>query len=124
MGVPAAVREAGFSRQGWRGGRFEFSLSEVRELHRQFAAETDAFEKMVEKQSRASLSLIPLADDPASRKHHKAALEHSAKVSKAINEQYKFAKGFRDAMGAAIGIKAEGEDATSNAMRGIGGNVA
>lgn len=94
---------------GGGGGAFEFSVAEMRELHRQFSDEADALTTMQEKAIDASHELNPLADDPASRSHHKAAEQHFGKLRESVGQQLIFAEGFRDAVGAAIGLK-EGDD--------------
>lgn len=97
------------SGSGGGGGSFEFSVAEMRELHRQFSDEADALKSMREKASYASHELNALADDPASRSHYTAAKQHFGKLQDSVDQQLIFAEGFRDAVGAAIGLK-EGDD--------------
>lgn len=109
FGIFRTIAERMASSGGGGGGEFKFSVAEMRELHRQFSDEADALETMREKASYASHELNPLAEDPASRSHYKAARQHFGKLHESVDQQLKFAQGFRDAVGAAIGLK-EGDD--------------
>ena len=109
---------------GGSGGSFEFSIEEMRELHRQFSQEAEALRTMSEKSIRSSQTLQPLASDDASMKHFTAAQDHYGKLSKAILQQLTFAEGFRDAVGAAIGLKSGDEESIAGGANKIAGNVA
>lgn len=116
--------EAMGNAKGGSGGRFEFSLAEMREMHRQFVNEVDALTEMTKKSFRLSQGLNPLAGDEASTDHHVAAQEHHGKLRGAIEQHLKFAEGFRDAIGASINLKAETEDSIGGSMNSIQGTVA
>lgn len=105
---------------GSKGGGFEFSLSEMRELHRQFEDEANELEKMSKKSTHASHGLVPLASDQASVDHYRAAVTHFAKLDQAIEQHLVFAKGFEKAVGKAIGVREESEQATANAAKKAG----
>lgn len=113
----------GNTKGGGSGGSFEFSVEEMRELHRQFSDEADALEEMAQKGSRSSQDLKPLANDDASMKHFMAAQDHYGKLRGAIEQQLEFAQGFRDAIGAAIGLKSEDEDSIAGGANKIASNV-
>lgn len=109
---------------GTSGGKFSFSLDEMRELHRQFRAEADAFEEMYEKAQDAADKVRPLAEDPASREHHTSAKRHfGATFLPAIRQQYKFARGFEMAVGTALGIREKSEQAGADSMNSAGSGL-
>lgn len=108
---------------GGKGGQFEFSVAEMGELHKQFAAEASALETMWEKSINASHDLQALANDPASRAHYKRAREHFGMLRGTVKQQLTFAEGFRDAVGAAIGLKNENESSIGQTMKNIGSKV-
>lgn len=121
MGLPGFFENlTKASHGGSGGGGFEFSLEEMRELHRQFKEEADAFERMREKARITASDLRKLADDPASSMHHEAATKHlNFELRPAINQQAKFARGFEIAVGKALGIKEESEAAGAEAAKGV-----
>lgn len=105
---------------GGKGGGFEFSLSEMRELHRQFEDEANELEKMSKKNAQASRSLRPLAGDQASMEHYRAAVTHFATLDRAIEQHLVYAQGFEKAVGKAIGVREESEQATANDAKKAG----
>src|SRR5690606_20690808 len=73
--------DSGKSGGGGGSGRFEFSLEEMRELHRQFEYEVSALEDMAKTSQRSTHMLQPLAPDDASLKHYKRSQEHFFKLA-------------------------------------------
>lgn len=120
FGIFRTLAERLGSTKGGGGGRFEFSVDEMRELHRQFSDEAEALKQMSIKSFNASTNLQPLAPDDASMKHFMAAQDHYGKLDGAIEQQLAFAEGFRDAVGAAIGLKSDDEESIGGGFRKIG----
>lgn len=113
------------SRSGGRqGGQFEFSLQEMQELHRQFKSEADLYQEMLVKAENAGRQLDPLADDPASKSHHKVAKAHfEGALRPAIQQQLRFARGFEAAVGSAIGVRQSSEEAGASAAKKAGSGL-
>jgi hypothetical protein len=115
--------ESGKSGGGGGNGRFEFSLEEMRELHRQFKDEVAELDNMLYDGSLASNMLTPLAPDEASQNHYKAAREHFAKMQEAMQQQRTFAVGFARAIENAINVKTQNEEDASSAFRSQEGRL-
>ena len=115
--------DSGKSGGGGGSGRFEFSLEEMRELHRQFEYEVSALEDMAKTSQRSTHMLQPLAPDDASLKHYKRSQEHFFKLAKAVQQQLEFATGFRDAIAKAIGVRSDTEDSIGSQFRVQGEKV-
>lgn len=106
------------------GGRFEFSPAEMRQLQGQFRDEAEALDKMRQQSNQSAMNLQPLAEDPASRMHYKAAREHFKTLQEAIEQQYKFANGFSTAIDAALEKKTGDEESIGGSMRNLGSGLA
>lgn len=121
VGLPGFFENLSKASSGSSGGRFEFSLDEMRSLHAQFRAEADAFEQMYEKAQDAADKISPLAGDPASQGHHKTAQNHfNQQFLPAIRQQFKFALGFEEAVKAAIDERENAEQAGTADMNSTG----
>lgn len=115
---------AGAKAAGGGGGQFTFSIDEMRELHRQFRDEADAFDRMREQAIEAGGAVQKLAADPASEMHYRETKKHLGQdLRKAISDQARFARGFEAAVGSALGIKEEGEAAAVDAAKKAGSGL-
>lgn len=103
---------------GASGGKFEFDINEMKQLHREFEAERDAFQRISRKNDQAAAQLTPMANDPASNMHYQAAKDHYEKTfAKAIEDQYAYADAYCFAIKKAILAKENGEQAAEQMMR-------
>ncbi|GAA5128198.1 hypothetical protein [Haloechinothrix salitolerans] len=99
-------------------GKFEFSLEEMERIKKEFEAERDAFERIKRKNDQASFGLRPMAGDPASEIHYKAAKQHYRKTfAQAIADQHAYADAYCYAIQRAIYAKKHGEEAAEQMMR-------
>jgi len=105
--------ESGKSGGGGGSGRFEFSIEEMVRLRHQFREEADALRVMRQTSGSLAQDLAPVAHDPASEAHHKAAKNHFVLLRDTIDEQYTFADKFAEAIDRVIKQKAAEDDAAA-----------
>lgn len=94
------------------GGKFEFDVNEMKQLHREFQAERGAFEEIITRNDRfVQGQLRPMAEDPASKMHYEKARDHYGKVFySAISEQLNYCDAYCYAIERAILAKEHGEE--------------
>jgi len=103
---------------GASGGKFEFDINEMKQLHREFRGERDAFEEILFRNDRFAVSrLKPMADDPASKMHYEKARDHYGEVFySAISEQLNYCDAYCYAIERAILAKEHGEEEAGRRM--------
>ncbi len=108
--------------KGAGSGRFEFSIEEMEQLHKEFKAERDAFDRIKERNDRfVQGRLAPMAEDPASKLHYEKAREHYGDVfHSAISAQRDYCDAYCYAIEKAILVKKFGEEEATRRMNAEG----
>ncbi|MPY97488.1 MAG: hypothetical protein GEU97_05715 [Actinophytocola sp.] len=110
---------------GAGSGKFEFSVEEMQQLHKEFKAERDAFDRIKERNDQfVQGQLVPMAEDPASKLHYEKAREHYGDVfHSAISEQRDYCDAYCYAIEKAILVKKFGEEEAARRMNAEGSGL-
>ena len=100
------------------GGKFEFDINEMKQLHREFRAERNAFDRIRERNEKfVQGRLQPMAEDQASNLHYEKTHEHYGQVFEgAILEQLNYCDAYCYAIERAILAKEHGEEEAARVM--------
>ncbi|MPY83254.1 MAG: hypothetical protein GEV00_08005 [Actinophytocola sp.] len=100
------------------GGKFEFDINEMKQLHREFRAERDAFQKIVSRNEQFVMNrLRTMANDQASAMHYEKTRDHYGRVFQgAIYDQLNYCDAYCYAIERAILAKEHGEEEAARMM--------